>query len=164
MSNLKKWLEIKKQSRSFLIEMQKQLDTVDFEIEKSIRQTLNSLNTTDPDIILSHFPNNSYFQNLVSRYKDLLKNQQQELKVKAKMEWDLHSELLSKFLSHLLKTRNRQYIVRESDTHQQGLLSHSNTISLMLSIPSTLNFSLAESAIQPPISSSLNFGNPLHLI
>jgi hypothetical protein len=61
MSNLKKWLEIKKQSRFFLIEMQKQLDTVDFGIEKSIRQTLNSLNITDPDIILSHFPEQLLF-------------------------------------------------------------------------------------------------------
>jgi exonuclease III len=122
MSNLKKWLEIKKQSCSFLSEMQKQLDTVDFGIEKSIRQTLNSLNTTDPDIILSHFPNNSYFQNLVSRYKNLLNDQQQELKIKAKMEWDLHSELPSKFLSHLLKTRNRQHIVRRVRHPSTGVI------------------------------------------
>jgi hypothetical protein len=68
------------------MEIQHQLDSVDFEVEKSIRQLLNRLNTTDPDIILSNFPNNSHFQNLVSRYKVILKDQQQELKVKTKMD------------------------------------------------------------------------------
>jgi len=149
------------------MELQHQLDSVDFGVEKSIRQLLNRLNTTDPDIILSNFPNNSYFQNLVSRYKVILKDQQQELKVKTKMDWVLHSELPSKYLSHLLKTRNRQHIVREGlSIHQQGLLSLPDTIFSMPSISTTLNFSLAESAIQPPPSSSLNFGNfhPSHLI
>jgi hypothetical protein len=94
------------------MELQNQLDNSDFEIEKEIQRTLKSLNTADPDVILSHFPNSSYFHDLVSRYKDLLKDQQQDLKVRMKMEWDLHSELSSQFLYHPLKTRNRQHIVR----------------------------------------------------
>jgi len=166
MTNLKKWLEIKKQCRSVLMAIQHQLDSVDFGVEKSIRQLLNRLNTTDSDIILSNFPNNSYFQNLVSRYKVILKDQQQELKMKTKMDWDLHSELPSKYLSHLLKTRNRQHIVRRVKHPSTGVIVSTQHDILDAFHTTTLNFSLAESAIQPPTSSSLNFGNfhPSHMI